>query len=277
MKNILIIIITLFVFTSCEKTVELDLENSTPKIVIEGLVTDREGHQYVKVSRSAGFYSTGKTPRVSDATVMIADDQGNTFSFVHNPNSHADSTGYYLPETPFTGAIGRTYTLTVVADGQTYEASDTMFRLTPIDKLEYRINEEEQEDPEDDGRFYELLLFVKEPQDTKDYYLFKSFRNGALEYQNDTDVYYADDELIGENIDGISLPLFYAVDDVAKIEVQSLSRQAFIFYRDLSKLLNNDGGMFGTPPANPRTNLSNDAVGFFQVSAIQSAELVIAE
>lgn len=277
MKNIFIIIITLFVLTSCEKTVELDLENSTPKIVIEGLVTDREGHQYVKVSRSAGFYSTGKTPRVSDATVMIADDQGNTFSFVHNPNSHADSTGYYLPETPLTGAIGRTYTLTVVADGQTYEASDTMFRLTPIDKLEYRINEEEQEDPEDDGRFYELLLFVKEPQDTKDYYLFKSFRNGALEYQNDTDVYYADDELIGENIDGISLPLFYAVDDVAKIEVQSLSRQAFIFYRDLSKLLNNDGGMFGTPPANPRTNLSNDAVGFFQVSAIQSAELVIAE
>ncbi|HYF69873.1 MAG TPA: DUF4249 domain-containing protein [Ohtaekwangia sp.] len=277
MKNIFISIITLFVLTSCEKTVELDLEDSTPKIVIEGLVTDREGYQYVKVSRSAGFYATGKTPRVSDATVMIVDDQGNTFSFVHNPNSHADSVGYYLPGTPFTGAIGRTYTLTVVADGQTYEGSDTMFRLTPIDKLEYRINEEEQEDPEDDGRFYELLLFVKEPQDTKDYYLFKSFRNGAIEYQNDTDVYYADDELIGENIDGISLPLFYAADDVAKIEVQSLSRQAFVFYRDLSKLLNNDGGMFGTPPANPRTNLSNGAVGFFQASAIQSAELVIAE
>lgn len=277
MKNILIIILTLFVLTSCEKTVELDLQDSTPKIVIEGLVTDRAGHQYVKVSRSAGFYSTGKTPRVSDATVVIVDDQENTFSFIHNPNGHADSVGYYLPETPFMGEIGRTYTLTVVVDGQTYEGTDTMFRLTPIDKLDYRINEEEQEDPEDDGRFYELLLFVKEPQDTKDYYLFKSFRNGVLEYESDTDVYYADDELIGENIDGISLPLFYAVDDVAKIEVQSLSRQAFIFYRDLSKLLNNDGGMFGTPPANPRTNLSNDAVGFFQVSAIQSAELVIAE
>ena len=98
-----------------------------------------------------------------------------------------------------------------------------------------------------------------------------------LEYANETDVYFSDDELIGENIDGIPLPVLYGPSDQARIEVFSLSRGAFVFYRDLQKLLANDGGMFANPPANPRSNLSNGALGFFQVSAVQSGELVIGE
>jgi hypothetical protein len=144
-----------------------------------------------------------------------------------------------------------------------------------MEKLEYRVNEDEQRDPEDPGRFYEVLLFVKEPKETRDYYLFKCYRNGNLEYANETDIYLADDELIGENIDGIPLPLFYASGDQARVEVYSLTRGAFVFYRDLQKLLNNDGGMFGTPPANPRSNISNGALGFFQTSSIQAGEITI--
>jgi hypothetical protein len=35
--------------------------------------------------------------------------------------------------------------------------------------------------------------------------------------------------------------------------------------------------MFGSIPAGPRNNLSNGALGFFQVSAMNSAELVLKE
>ena len=69
--------------------------------------------------------------------------------------------------------------------------------------------------------------------------------------------------------------MFYAQDDLARVEVYSLTREAFIYYRDLQKLLTNDGGLFGTPPANPRSNISGGALGFFQVSAIVSGEIVI--
>lgn len=55
----------------------------------------------------------------------------------------------------------------------------------------------------------------------------------------------------------------------------SLTRKAFIFYSDLSNLLNNDGGMFSPPPANPRNNLSNGALGYFQVSAMDFEEMVV--
>ena len=276
MKNVLFLsALIILSLTACEKTVTLDLDQTQTRVVIEGQVTDVSTQNFVKISRSTGFYNTGKTTRITDATVMVEDNEGNAYPFVHYPGDHADSVGFYFPEVPFSGVAGRTYKLTVMSGGEIYEATDQLFRVVPIDKLEYRINENEESDPDHPGRFYELLLFVKEPQDTRDYYLFKSYRNDSLKFMNETDVYFADDELIGENIDGIPLPLFYGTGDKAGVEVYSLSRDAFVYYRDLQKLLNNDGGLFGTPPANPRSNLSNGALGLFQASAVKSAEMQI--
>jgi hypothetical protein len=263
--------------TACEETIDLELDQTASKIVIEGQVTDVADHNYVKVSRTVDFYSTGNAPRVTNATVRVEDNAGNSFSFVHYQGESPDSVGMYFPEATFAGEIGRVYKLTVDIEGQTYTAQDTLFRIVPIDKLESQLNEDEQADPEDPGRFYEVLLFVKEPQDTEDYYLFKFYRNGVLEYGSEIEIYFSDDKLLAENIDGIPTPIFYAKDDIARVEAYSLTRDAFIFYRDLQKLLNNDGGMFGTPPANPRSNLSNGAAGFFQVSAIQSDEITVVE
>lgn len=260
---------------SCEKTVELDLNQTESKVVIEGQVTDLADHNYVKLSRTVDFYNTGKTPPITNATVTVEDNNGSIISFVHYQGTSEDSVGMYFPETPFAGEIGRSYKLTVVVDGQTFTAQDTLFRIVPIDKLTSRINDDEEADPKDPGRFYEVLLYVKEPKETEDYYLFKCYRNGKLEYANDTDIYFSDDQLLSENIDGIPMPIFYAVDDMAKFEAYSLTRDAFVYYRDLQKLLNNDGGLFGNPPANPRSNIAGGAIGFFQVSAVQSGELKI--
>jgi hypothetical protein len=263
--------------TACEETIDLELDQTASKVVVEGQVTDVADHNYVKVSRTVDFYNTGKAPSITDAMVRIEDNAGNSFPFVHYQGASPDSVGMYFPESPFAGEIGRVYKLTVEIDGQSYTAQDTLFRIVPIDKLESQLNIDEQADPEDPGRFYEVLLFVREPQDTEDYYLFKFYRNGVLEYGTETDIYFSDDKLLAENIDGIPTPIFYAKDEVARVEAYSLTRDAFIYYRDLQKLLNNDGGMFGTPPANPRSNVSNGAVGFFQVSAIASDEITVVE
>ena len=254
--------------TACEKTVILKTTPADEKLVIEGLVTDFPGYQYVKVSRSVSFYQTGKTPRVTDATVTVTDDLGTVITFDHNPNAHADSAGYYKP-LGFVGEIGRTYTLSVDVDGRHIEATDKLLPVLTLDSLEYQVNEDEEEDPKIDYKFYEVLLYAKEPQDTEDFYLFNFYRNDSLVVYNPNDIYYADDVAIGEEINGIPSPVYYAIGDTARVEAYSLSRVGYIFYNDLSGLLNNDGGMYSPPPANPRTNLSNGAVGFFQVSAVK--------
>lgn len=277
MKNIVVIIFTCIVIWACEEPVRLDVSQGEAHVVIEGQVTDAEGHQYVKISRSGGFYDTGKAERITTATVVVTDDLGNEFSFIHNPENLENSTGYYFPATPFVGAAGRKYFLRVEIEGQVYEAEDELYSVTSIDSLTYRVDEDEKDDPKDDGKFYEVLIYAKEPQDTKDYYLFKFFRNDSLKVYNDTEIYFADDETLGENIDGVSSPIFFAPGDKARCEIYSLSRTAFVFYSDLQSLLNSDGGLFSQPPSNSRTNLSNGALGFFQASAMHIAEIEIKE
>jgi hypothetical protein len=271
MKNIFIVLALAFTFYSCDKAFVLDLKDSKTKVVIEGLLTDQPDHQYIKVTKSADFYYNHETPRVTTAIVSVKDDQGNTYAFEHNP----DSAGYYFPQTPFVGVIGRTYTLSVEVDGVLYTGEDKLFSVTPITKLESKVDEDEKKDPEIEGRFYETLVFAVEPQETKDYYLFKFYRNDSLKFDSPEDIYFSDDDLLGENIDGVSSPIYYAVGDKAKVEAYSLTKSGFIFYSDLQKLLNNDGGLFGSPPANCRTNLTNGALGFFQVSALNQRETIV--
>jgi hypothetical protein len=234
------------------------------------------GRQSVKITRTADFYSTGATPRVTNAVVTVKDDLGEEHIFAHNPRNVSDSAGIYIPQDGFYGSIGRTYTLTVVVDGKTYTATDGLTSIITMDSLKYRLDPDEAEDPKHYGKAYDLLLYTHEPQDEVNFYLFKFYRNDSLKYYNDTDIYYSDDKLLAENIEGIESPIYYAIGDKATVEAYSISRDGYVFYYDLWSILNNDaGGMFGPIPASPRTNLSNGALGFFQVSAITRSSIVL--
>ncbi len=265
------------VFTSCEETVMLDLRQTPTRIVIEGQVTDAPGSQFVRVTASAGFYQKGNTERVKDAQVTVRDNTGTVTTFLHNPRGVADSVGYYLPPNGFVGEVGKTYTLKVVVDGKTYEATDRLNRMTTLDSLGYRPSVIRERDKPSDGKTYELLLWAKEPQDTEDYYLVKYYRNDSLVYTNDTDVYILNDYGVGENIDGIPSSVYYSIGDRARWEMFNVSRDAFLFYSDLSTILNSDGGMFSPPPANPRGNFSGGALGFFQVSGVTHIDVTLTE
>lgn len=273
--TVLFILLTL---AGCDEPTELELRQTPPRIVIEALVTDQPGYQYVKVTRTTDFYSIGNTPRITDAIVTITDDDGTTYDFVHNPNGATDSLGIYLPVSPLTGVVGKTYSLRVEVEGELYEASDKLLPVTNIDSLKYAENELEKEDPEEAGKYYELLLYAREPRNEANYYLFKYYRNDTLIHRFDTDIYFSDDALFGEVIDALPSPVFFGMGDRARLEVFSLTRRGFIFFNDLYTVLSSDtGGMFGPIPAPPRNNLSNGALGFFQVSAVVKKEIVIGD
>ena len=274
-SNIKILLLAILL-TACEEATELDLEQTPSKVVIEALLTNKPDYQMVKISRSTEFYGSGQSPRVTNANVKVTDDAGQEYIFIHNPRNHPDSMGIYIPETDFLGMVGKTYTLQAIVDDELYEASDQLQTVIPIDSLKFQINEDEEEDPNEPGKIYEVLIFAREPQDQKNYYLFKYYRNDSLTVYNPTDVYYSDDQLLGEKISGVPSPVYYGLNDKVRLEVYSLSRNGYVFYNDLSSILNNDGGgMFGPVPSSPRTNLSNGALGFFQVSAIQEKETFI--
>ena len=269
------IFVLCFLLSSCEETINLNLKDHAGQVVIEGLVSTIPGKQYVKVTQSTGFYDQGQSPRVTNAIVLVQDDLGNVHSFQHNPRQHVDSAGYYIPMDGLTGQVGRTYSLTVTAGEKIYTAQDRLFNIIAIDSLKTRVNSTEEKEPQTVGKFTEVLLYAHENPNEVNYYLFKFYRNDSLKYYYDTDIYYSDDKYIAENIDGIASPVFYGRNDLARVEMYSISQQAYTFYSDLSLLMNSDGGLFSQPPARPRNNLSNGAWGFFQASAISSFEIKI--
>ncbi len=266
----LLAIIFLSFLVSCEETVQLDLDQAPNKLIIEAFVTNQPGQQFVRVSRSVEFYQPIRSTPVTNAVVTLEDNMGTVVDFLQG-----SQVGLYLPPVSFVGQVGNSYHLSVSVDNQVYEAEDQMMPVTSIDSLGYEINEDEMKDPKDENKFYEITLFAKEPQETKDYYLFKFYRNGEQVVGFNNDIYFSDDTALGESINGLPSPVFYSQSDTARVNMLSLTRAGYLFFNDLSLLINNDGGMFGPPPANPRTNFSNGAFGFFQVSAQATAELVI--
>jgi hypothetical protein len=269
-KFIIPILFISAVLVSCEETIDLDLGQTPSRVVIEGLVTNVEGKNYVRISKSIGFYDVGSSTAINNAIVTIADDQGQQIQF-----GNSDENGMYLPAPSFSGQVGRTYKLTIQIDNEVYEATDEMMPVTQFDSINYQINKDELDDPNEKGKVYELVMFAPEPHDRKDYYLFKFYRNDSLKIYNTTDIYFSDDTILGERIDALTSPVYFGEGDAAEIQMLSLTRKGYLYYNDLSFLINSDGGMFSPPPANPRTNISNNALGFFQVSAMDTAKLVI--
>lgn len=277
MRKLFVLLFLIITLTACEKTVDLDLEQVPSQIIIRGQITNQPGFQYIQITRSNDFYSSGKTPRVTNAFVTVNDDAGNEIQFIHNPSGFDALSGYYFPGVSFQGETGHTYYLHIEVDGEVYEAQDHLSPVLSVDSISYEIDEDEFSDPQDPGKYYNVKLYAKEPQNSVDYYLFKFYRNDTLVYDNETDIYYTDDKTLAEDIEGVEAPAFYGYGDTVNIQVFSISREAFVFYNDLSTLLNNDGGMFAPPPANSRNNLTNGALGFFQTSAVHISQVIIGQ
>ncbi|MFT7149798.1 MAG: hypothetical protein ACI82Q_001658 [Nonlabens sp.] len=272
----LLFIFAAVIFTACEETIIIETGDLDERVVIEGLVTDQENH-FVKLTRTRSFYSTGPAEAIENAIVSVSDDIGNTYQFVHNPSGNLAENGFYYPVNSFKGQVGAVYALDVQVDGEQYTAQEELLPVTTIDSLTVIINLEELEDPDEEGRFFNVLFYASEPQDRKDQYLFKFYRDGEIVRDFQTDIYFTDDALLGERIDDLEIAGFYAEGDLVTVEMYSLTQEAYVFYSDLFNLLNNDGGLFSPPPANPRTNLSNGALGYFQVSSLDSEDKLIAD
>ena len=274
-KSILPLSIALLAW-GCEEVIELDVDQTPPQYVIEGLITDELTDHYVKISTSTDFYDPAATPGVSEASVSVSDDRGQPYVLEESETEP----GRYTAR--FRGEVGRTYTMqATLPDGEVFTATDQMRPVISIDSLTWEVDEAAQEDPEEPGLFYDVRIFAAEPQATVDYYLFKFYRNDSLQnFDSETGLFYSDDELLGEYIYGLEAPVYFRAGDVGAITTYSISRPAFLFYGDLDNTLNGDGGMLSPSPANPRTNIVHDrspGLGFFQVSAVTRATLVVGE
>lgn len=133
-----IILYSLFLFSAC--VTPFDVSNNFQEIlVVEGMISDQPGPYLVKISKAIPIdQQLDKLVVVSNATVTIQDDQGNS-----EPLTEQTSGNYYTKF--FQGIVGRSYSLKIITqEGAIYQSATE--KLLPIGdfsnlRSEFRQNE----------------------------------------------------------------------------------------------------------------------------------------
>ena len=258
--HILLVLMLLFAFTSCEKVVQLKLDNAEPQLVIEGAVTNQNTNHIVKISYSVPFTDSNTFPAVSGAIVTIKDDRNNTYTLTEN------SPGTYL--TPkFSGRIGYTYTITANVNGKTYTGSSTMPVPVRFENLSYK------------NSFFDadkkiITIHYSDPGNIANQYRFVMFVNGAQvkaifdEDDSFTDGRYVDEDLYQDAVD-------IKVGDQVTVEGQCIDRNIYTYWFSLSQQSGGGRGGGSPSPSNPPSNLNNNALGYFSAHTVQRLSTIV--
>ena len=264
MKQLLFIIASLLLLTSCEKEIDLNLEDKSGNIVVEGNVTNGPGPYYVRVTRSVAFTEVNRYPGVADASVVISDNTGqaDTLEYV--------SDGLYRT-THLSTAPGNTYTLHVTTGGQNYTAHSTMPQPVALDSLK-----------QDSFSFggetsYNVRPVFTDPLPLGNRYLFILSVNGGKLKELET----ISDNINNGMVNQRNLIIPMNGDDNAKIgdtiqvEMQCIDQNKYSYYTGLIQLLGEGGQGAGVTPANPPGNISNGALGYFSAHTSTKSSIVI--
>lgn len=262
MKVLKIIIpILAILFTSCEEVIDLNLNETEPKLVIEASINQFPGDTVINQSRvrlttTAPYFGT-EIPIVADATITITDENGTVFTFVYEEN------GYYsavLDPQPNT-----IYTLEVIYKNEIYKASNQLVSTVPIEFVE------QKDDGGILGEDIELKAFFTDPPGERNFYFFEGISSKGNIYDALNDAFFD-----GNLIFGFYLNEDIEPGDVVRFNLYGINESNYNFIFTLLQQGDAPAGPFETQPATVRgnivnvTNTDNFPLGYFRISEVYS-------
>lgn len=264
MKNRLFVTAVSALLLSCEKVIDLPLNEADQRIVVEGKLYDIPAASTIKLSKTAPVYEEEVFTRLSGATVNVTDKEGNVYSFAENP----DENGTYIHPTFQTQAY-QTYQLSVQVEGESLSASSSTYSPVQFDTLDY-LEQFGGFDTEDTTFlvFYEFTDNAEE----ENYYRMIPFVNG----ERSNVFYLQDDRLFNGN--NIRAPFFaenVQAEDTVMAVLVSMDEASYTYFSTLSS--NQGSGPFSASPANPVSNIEGNAIGYFSAYLTANDTLVLPE
>ena len=265
MKKIIILLFFFVLFTSCEDVVDIDLNTSEPRLVVEAninLLEDGTSNSKVKLTLTAPFFDD-QIPVVDDASVVITADNGMVYSFNYREG------GIY--ESSLVPVIGINYTLEIVYKGETYSATEQLVAVSSLEFVEQR----------NDGGFtgedIELKAYFTDPPGLGNHYLFEGISHRGLVL----------DTFFDEFFDGNPIFGFYLVEDMevgdeVLFNLYGVNEQFYNFmFVLLQQSTDQSDGPFETQPATVRgnmineTNIDNFPLGYYRISEVSSLTYIV--
>lgn len=242
---------------SCEEVVEIELEESAPRLVVEASILWHKGTegniQIIKLTTTAPYFDD-EIPPAEGAEVSVVSETGKIYNF-----EEIDS-GIYRNE-QFIPKLNENYELSITYQDEKYTAMES---LIPVSELQFV---EQTSNGGFGGEHTEFKVYYNDPAVVDNYYLFRFFfGNVSIQIYDDefTDgnlsfAYFSNEDLVpGEEVG---------------FEIQGISENFYEYIFILrSQAGTNGGGPFQTQPTTVRgnivniTNPENFAFGYFRLS-----------
>ncbi len=252
---------------ACQQVVTVELNDAAPKIVIEGLIVDDTTHTAVMVSKSGDYFTPSLTvDYLHNATVLLSDGSGRTDTL------HESAPGRYDGAT-ISPRPGQTYGLKVISEGKEYTALSTMPPAVPLDSLSI-----EKDNTRGESRLSVYAMF-KDPPGTRNYYRLQLYINGALPVSSLGIPQVRYNLYTDKLTDGSNARYRLRIGtvnpgDTITVKLLSIDRATYDYYNTLRTILSSDRSPLSQAPANPNTNLSGGALGFFSAQSASSRSIV---
>ncbi len=253
--------------SACQKVVSIDLNQSNPQVVIEGVVSDRLGPYLVSMTMTGDYFTPSLNfPPITDALATISDDLGSRDTLRQiNP-------GLYQ-STHMQGVPGRTYTLRVVARGKEFDAVAPMPQKVRIDSL-YTVPFREF----DGDQVFNIYVIFHDPPETQNWYRLEVHSTtGAVDSSGGRRFILFSDRLTNGLVTTFRIRTLRRsqVGDSVMVRLYSIDKSTYDYYNTVNAILGSDRSPTSLAPANPNTNLTNGSLGYFAAYAIDSVGVVL--
>ncbi len=289
--KILSLFLIVFTLSACERVVEFELNDVTPKLVVEATIENNEV-PVVYLSKSQAYFSTIDLNALANSFVRNAEVYISNGTTTHKLIEYTLPVGpglnfYYYsndpanPATAFVGELNKSYSLRIVAEGKEYSATTTIPDTTRrIDSFYWK--------PAPAGNPPEKVSVMIKATDKPgfgDYVRYFTKRNSELFYPGFNSVF--DDQVIdgatyevqvergiprnGSTPEGYS---FFDKGDTVTLKLSNIDKATYDFWRTMEFTYASVGNPFSSP-TKVISNIIGGALGYFGGYATQYRTIII--
>lgn len=255
-KSSYTLLYSIILFSACEEKVDLDLNADSGRVVIDAQLSDASNVQRIRVSQSVAIDAEAGSTAVKSATVTVKDNLNQNYSFQHEKD------GYYINRN-FKPVVGRKYSLHVGVQKKQFESSSTMPAYINVETT--RIIEKEIA-----GKTYFFIaLSFKDPAKFANYYMYTLSINGKeFRFASTESDQFNDGLQVTHYISDLERSLSHG--DKLKLRRYCVDAGTFHYWNDYQST-----NLSTAAPGNPKSNISNNALGYFSVAPVKEYELLI--